>query len=77
MNEATGSKINDFDLTPRVTFNEDVFRLQITMNQIQIMNEVESVKDLFGDLLESWNVEVVFFLDLSVVLGVLIEVISE
>ena len=47
------------------------------MNQVQFMDEIESIKDLLGDLLESWHVEVLLLLDFSVVLGVLIEVVSQ
>ena len=77
MNKATGSKINNFNLTPRVTFDENVFRLQITVNQIQIMNKVKSIENLLGDFLKPRNIEVVFLLDLSVVFRILIEIVSK
>lgn len=47
------------------------------MNQIQFVNEVQGVQDLLGHFLETRNVEVVLLLNLTVVLGVLIEVVSQ
>lgn len=41
------------------------------------MNEVQSIQNLLGHFLKSWYVEIVLFLNLSVVLGILIEVISQ
>ena len=46
------------------------------MDQVEVVNEVQSVQDLLGHFLKSWNVEIVLFLNLPVVLGILIEVIS-
>lgn len=47
------------------------------MDQVKLMDVVESIQDLLGHLLQSGNVEVVLLLDLSVVLGVLVEVVSK
>jgi hypothetical protein len=70
MNEARGSKINDFDLTFGVRLDQNVLWLQITMDEVELMDKVQSIQDLLRHFLQSWNVEVVLLLNLSVVLGV-------
>jgi hypothetical protein len=77
MDEARGSKINDFDLTFGVRLDQNVLWLQITMDEVELMDKVQSIQDLLRHFLQSWNVEVVLLLNLSVVLGVLIEVVSQ
>ena len=47
------------------------------MDQVELMNEIESVKDLLGDPLESWDVKVMLFLDFAIVLAVFVEVVSK
>lgn len=46
MYETTGTKINNLNLRSRIRPNKNIFRLQITMNQIQIMNEIQSIQNL-------------------------------
>lgn len=77
MDKATGAEINHLDLTSRVRLNQNVFRLQIAMDQVKIMNKVQSVQNLLRHFLQSRNVEIVLFLNFSVVLGILVEIISE
>lgn len=47
------------------------------MNQVKVMDKIEGIKDLLGHFLEPWHVEIMFLFDLSVVLGVFIEVVSK
>lgn len=47
------------------------------MNQIKFVNKIEGVQDLFGDLLEAGDVEVVLLFDFTVVFGVLIQIVSK
>ena len=68
MNEARRSKINDLDLTLRVRLDQNILWLQIAMNQIQFMDKVESIQNLLGHFLKSWDIEVMLLLNLSVVL---------
>jgi hypothetical protein len=68
MHKATGTKINDFNLTLGVGLNQNILRFQITVNQVEIMDEVESIQDLLRDLLKSGDIEIVFLLHFSIVL---------
>lgn len=47
------------------------------MNQLEIVNKHQSVEDLLSDPLQTRYVEVNLFLNLTVVLGVLVQVVSE
>ena len=40
MNEAAGTKVNHFDLTFRVALDQDIFWLEITVNQPEPMDEI-------------------------------------
>ena len=68
VHKATGTKVDDFDLALGVGLNQNVLWLQITMNQVQVVDEVESIEDLLRDLLKSGNVEIMFLLHFSIVL---------
>ena len=68
MNEAAAAKVDHFDFTARVRFNENVLRLQITVDKFEIMAERERVQDLLCDALQARHVEVNLLLNLSVVL---------
>ena len=68
MHKATGTKINDFNLALGVGLNQNILRFQITVNQVEIMDEVESIQDLLRDLLKSGDIEIVFLLHFSIVL---------
>ena len=77
MDEATATEVNDLDLATRVRLDENVFGLQIAMDQLKIVDEGKRLQDLLSDSLQPGNVEVKLLLHLAVVLGVLIEVISQ
>ena len=68
VHKATGTKVDHFDLALGVGLNQNVLWLQITMNQVQVVDEVESIEDLLRDLLKSGNVEIMFLLHFSIVL---------
>lgn len=68
MDEARRSKINDFNLALRVGLDKNILRFQITMDQVKIMDEIESIQDLLGHFLKSWHVKVMLLFNLSVVL---------
>ena len=68
VHKATGTKVDDFDLALGVGLNQNILWFQITMNQVQVVDEVESIQDLLRDLLESGNVEIMFLLHFSIVL---------
>lgn len=68
VHKATGTKVDDLDLALGVGLNQNILWLQITMNQVQVVDEVESIEDLLRDLLESRNVEIMFLLHFSIVL---------
>ena len=68
VHKATGTKVDDFDLALGVGLNQNILWLQITMNQVQVVDEVESIEDLLRDLLKSGNVEIMFLLHFSIVL---------
>ena len=77
MDEAAATEVNHFDLTARVWLDQDVLWLEITVNQLKIMDEGECVKDLLSDSLKSWYVEIELLLNLSIVLWVLIQVVTQ
>ena len=77
MDEATATEVNDLDLATRVRLDENVFGLQIAMDQLKIVDEGKRLQDLLSDSLQPGNVEVKLLLHLAVVLGILIEVISQ
>ncbi len=68
VHKATGTKVDDFDLALGVGLNQNILWFQITMNQVQVVDEVESIEDLLRDLLKSRNVEIMFLLHFSIVL---------
>jgi len=68
VHKATGTKVDDFDLALGVGLNQNILWFQITMNQVQVVDEVESIEDLLRDLLKSGNVEIMFLLHFSIVL---------
>ena len=43
MDEAAAAKVDHFDLTARVRLDQDVLWLEITVNQLKIMDEGECV----------------------------------
>ena len=47
------------------------------MDQAKFVDKMQSVQDLFGHFLKTRHVEIVLFLNLTVVLGVLVEVVSQ
>ena len=77
MDEATATEVNDLDLATRVRLDENVFGLQIAMDQLKIVDEGKRLQDLLSDSLQPGNVEVKLLLYLAVVLGILIEIISQ
>jgi hypothetical protein len=77
VDEARRTEVNDLYLTAGVRLDQNVLWFQITVDQLQSVNMVQCVKNLFSDSLESWHIEVKFLFHFSIVLGVLIEVISE
>ena len=77
VDEATGAEVDYFYFTSAVALDQNILWLKITVNQMQIMNVVQRIKNLFGDLLKTWDIKIVLFLDFSVELGVLVEVVSE
>ena len=77
MNKTRGTEINYLDFTTTVGFNENVLRFQVTVNQMQTMDEVQCSQNLFCDFLESANCKVRFLLNFPVILGVLIQIISQ
>lgn len=77
MHKATGTKVDDFDLALGVGLNQNILRFQITMNQVEVVDEVESIQDLLCDLLKSRNIEIMFLLHFSIVLWILVQVVSQ
>ena len=77
VDEARAAKVNDLDLTARIRLDQNVLRLQIAVDQLQIMDKAQRVKNLLRDPLQPGDVEVDLFLDFSVVLAVLVEIVSE
>ena len=77
MDEAATAEINHFNLTARVGLDQYVLWLEIAVNQLKVMDEGECVKDLLSDSLESWHVEIELLFNLTVVLGVLIQVVTK
>ena len=77
MDETTTSKVDNLDLTSRIRLDQNVLRLQITVNQFEIMDKGESVQDLLCDSLEARNIEVNFLFNFPIVLGIFVEVVSE
>ena len=51
MNKATTSKVNDLDLTAGVRLDEDIFGLEIAMDQFEFVDKGECFQDLLCDLL--------------------------
>lgn len=68
MDEATASKVDHLDLAARVRLDQDVLWLQVAVDQLEVVTEGQRFQNLLRNLLESWNVEVKLFLDLSVIL---------
>ena len=77
MDETTASKVDNLDLTSRIRLDQNVLRLQITVNQFEIMDKGESVQDLLCDSLEARNIEVNFLFNFPIVLGIFVEVVTE
>lgn len=68
MDEATAAKVDHLDLAARVRLDQDVLWLQVAVDQLEVVTEGQRFQNLLRNLLESWNVEVKLFLDLSVIL---------
>ena len=68
MDEATAAKVDHLDLAVRVRLDQDVLWLQVAVDQLEVVTEGQRFQNLLRNLLESWNVEVKLFLDLSVIL---------
>ena len=47
------------------------------MDKVELMDEIQCVQDLLRHFLQPWNIEIVLFLNFSIVLGVLVEVVSQ
>lgn len=77
VHKAAGTEVDDFDLALGVGLNQNILRLQIAMDQVQVMDEVQSIQDLLGDLLKSRNVEIMFLLHFPIVLGILVQVVPQ
>ena len=77
MDEATTTKVNDLDLTARVRLDQNIFWLQVTVNQLQVMTKSQRFQDLLCDSLQTRDVEIDFLLNLTIVFGVLIEIIAQ
>ena len=77
MDEARTSKVDDLDFTAGVALDQDVLWFQITVNELEIVNETKCIEDLLCDALQTWNVEVKFLLNFTVVLGILVQVVTQ
>lgn len=77
VNKARAAKVNDFNLASGVGLDKDIFRLKVTMDELQVVNEAKCVEDLLCDALKAAYVEVDLLLDLSVVLRILIQVVPQ
>ena len=49
MNEAARSEINHLDLRSRVTLNQDILWLQVTMDQLEVVDVRKCSQNLLGD----------------------------
>ena len=72
MDKARTTEINHFNFTPRVRLDQDVFRLQVAVNQLESVDVIQGIKNLLSDSLQSGNVEVKFLFNFPVVLGILV-----
>ena len=77
MNEATASKVNNLDLTAGVGLDEDVFRLEIAVDQLEFVDKGQCIQDLLRDLLQTRHIKVELLLHLTIVLGVLVKVVTQ
>lgn len=77
VDKARTTKVNNLNLASGVGLDEDVFRLQVAVDELKVMDEAEGVKDLLSDALQTAHVEVYLLLSLSVILRVLIQVVSQ
>ena len=77
VDEATAAKINHLDLTPRVRLDQDVLGLQIAVDQFKIVAKREGVQDLLCNLLQTRHIKVQLLFDFTIILGVLVQVVSE
>ena len=51
VDEAAAAEVNDFDLTARVALDEDVFRLEVTMDEFESMDVLQ--RDVMYDTMFS------------------------
>ena len=77
VDEATRSKINYLDLTSGIRFDQDILGLQVTMDQVEVMDKVQGIENLLGYFLKSGHIEIVLLFNFSIVFGILIKIISE
>ena len=77
VDEATAAKVDYLDLTAGVRPYENILRLEVTMDQLEIVDEGKCAQDLFRDLLEAGYVEIHLLLHFPIVLRVLVQVVSE
>jgi len=77
VHEATGTEVDDFDFALGVGLNQNILGFQIAMDQVEVVDEVQSIQDLLRDLLKSRNIEIMFLLHFSIVLGILVQVVSQ
>ena len=47
------------------------------MDKVELVDVVKSIQNLLGHFLKAWNVEVMLLLDFAVVLGILVQVVSQ
>jgi hypothetical protein len=76
MDEARATEVDHFDLAPGVRLNQDVFRFQVAVNELELVNKTQRVQDLLCDPLEARDVEVNRLLDFAIVLGILVEIVT-
>ena len=77
MNEAARSEINHLDLRSRVTLNQDILWLQVTMDQLEVVDVRKCSQNLLGDDLQAGNREVGFLFGFTVVLAVFIQIVAQ
>lgn len=77
MDEATGSKVDNFNLGSGIALDEDILWLQVAMNELEIVDVGECSQNLLSNLLETGNCEVSFLFCFTVVLAVFVQVVPQ
>ena len=75
--KAAASEVDDFDLAPRVGPDQDIFGLEVTVDEAQVMHKLEPLEALASDLLQAGKREVALCPALSVELGKLVQVVPK